>query len=104
MRLCVYCRMRLQKCNTVIHEGYYSNSFMNEQNHNVIEEGLLYVLVQWMMAQEACNYSAKATPCLSNSPECHKNVLLNSVLFKIHFNLLPFSTKTFRWSPFRSSD
>jgi hypothetical protein len=92
------------KCNTMVHDGYYSNSSLNKQNHNVIEEGLLYVLVLWMMAQEACNYSAQATLCLPNSPECHKNLLLNSTLFKIHFTFLPFYTKLFRWSPIRLSD
>jgi len=74
MHLCVYCLIRLEKCNTVIHDGYYSNSSLNKQNHNVIEEGLLYVMVLWMMAQEAYNYSAQATPCLSRSPECHKSI------------------------------
>ena len=77
---------------------------MSMQNPDVVEEGLLYVLVLWMMAQEAYNYSAQATPCLSNSPECHKNILLNSVLFKTYFTLLRSYTKTFHWSPFRLSD
>jgi hypothetical protein len=40
----------------MMHDGYYSNSSMNKQNPNVIEEGLLYVLVLWLMAQEAYNY------------------------------------------------
>jgi hypothetical protein len=53
MHLCVYCLTHVQKCNTVIHDGDYSNSSMNKQNHNVIEEDLLCVLVLWMMAQEA---------------------------------------------------
>jgi hypothetical protein len=71
---------------------------------HVTEEGLLYILVLWMMAPEACSNTAQATLCLSYSPECHKNVLLNCILFKIHFSLLPFYTKTFHWSHFRLSD
>jgi hypothetical protein len=58
------------------------------QNHDVIEEDLLYVLVLWMMAQETYNYSAQATLCLSQSSECLKNILLNSVLLKIYFTPL----------------
>jgi len=53
MHLCVYCLTCLQKCSAMIHGSYYSNSSLNKENHNVIEEGLLYVLVLWMMAQEA---------------------------------------------------
>lgn len=56
----------------------------------LIEEGLLYVLILWIMAQEADNYTAQATLSLSYSPECHKNVLLNSILFKLRFSLLLF--------------
>lgn len=104
MHLCVYRLIHLQKYDTVMHDGYYSNSYMSKQNHNVIEEGLFYVLVLWMVAQQAYRNAPQATPCLSNSPECHKNILLNTILFKIHFTLLPFYTKTFHWSPFRLSD
>ena len=59
-------------------------------SRTTIEEGLLYVLVLWIMAQEADNYTAQTILCFSYSPECCKNILLNSVLFKLCFSLLLF--------------
>jgi len=62
----------------------YSNSSLHKQTLWLRRVWWMYWFCGWW-PKKLYNYSAETTPCLWNS---HKNILLNSNLFEIHFTPL----------------